>query len=200
MKKTFNNTNATNLEALTEGQLKAIALMQFNDENYFLLDDEDIIHVYEGTEEDARQQFADDIEGTDDPEIDANFIIFCANNLSEVEEIDGSEEKDGYIVLTDEEADEMAANYIKESLWAFNADFIIQHSKLPYDAKEMIEGYQREKCESANETIEALIDDIDDFIADAISADGRGHFMSSYDGNENEETIDGQTFYIYRIN
>jgi len=44
------------------------------------------------------------------------------------------------------------------------------------------------------------LDDIDSFVDAAISADGRGHFMSSYDGNENEEEVNGTTFYIYRIN
>ena len=28
--------------------------------------------------------------------------------------------------------------------------------------------------------------------------DGRGHSLSSYDGCENEETVEGETFYIYR--
>jgi len=103
-------------------------------------------------------------------------------------------------VLTDEEADKAAEEYIKGSLWAFNADFIIDHSKLPYDAIEMVKGYQESKCEGANDTIEALIEDMDEFVKDAISADGRGHFMSSYDGEENEETVEGETFYIYRQN
>lgn len=30
--------------------------------------------------------------------------------------------------------------------------------------------------------------------------DGRGHCLASYDGKENEETVNGETFYIYRIN
>lgn len=113
-----------------------------------------------------------------------------------------------YIVLTDEEANEKVAEYIKDSLWAFNADFIINHSKLPYKAKEMVESFQVEKCESANDTIEALIEDIDEFIEDAVRADGRGHFMNTYDGRENEENVNvypkgdtaNETFYIYRIN
>jgi hypothetical protein len=99
-----------------------------------------------------------------------------------------------YLVLTDDEADELASEYIKDSLWAFNASFIIDHSKLPYEALEMIESFQAEKCESANETIEAMIDDIDEFIEDAIGADGRGHFISQYDGEEAE----AEGFYIYR--
>lgn len=101
-----------------------------------------------------------------------------------------------YSVLTDEEANEKAAEYIKDSLWAFNAEFIIDHSKLPYEAVEMVKSYQEKKCESANETIETLIEDMDSFVEDAISADGRGHFMSTYDGEEHEE---GE-YFIYRTN
>ena len=194
------NTTTANIDNLTEGQLKAMALMEFNGTDYFMIDEEDTVRIFQGNEEEARADFLKDIEGTEEAEIDANFIIFCSNNLTEVEEIVEDEERDGYIVLTDEEADEMAANYIKDSLWAFNSGFIIDHSKLPYEAKEMIETYQQDKCESANETIEALIEDLDEFIEDAISADGRGHFMSSYDGNEHEQSINGVYFYIYRMN
>ena len=39
-----------------------------------------------------------------------------------------------YAVGTDEEADQAAAEDIKQSLWAFNASFIIDHSKLEYSA------------------------------------------------------------------
>jgi hypothetical protein len=100
-----------------------------------------------------------------------------------------------YSVLTDAEADSAAYAYIKESLWAFNTSFILAHSKLPAEAEEMIRSFQ-EKCEGANETILALIVDLDHFVEDAICADGRGHFLSSYDG---EEVESGQ-FYIYRNN
>ena len=57
---------------------------------------------------------------------------------------------------------------------------------------------QSKKCEGANDAILALIKKtdggLDGFVEDAISADGRGHFLSSYDGDENEEN----GFYIYR--
>ena len=43
---------------------------------------------------------------------------------------------------------------------------------------------------------EINIEDFDDFIDDAVSSDGRGHFISRYDGDENEQ--DG--YYIYRCN
>ena len=119
----------------------------------------------------------------------------------------GNEE---YLVLTDEEANDKAKEYIKDSVWAFNAGFIIDNSDLPYEATEMIEAFQRDKCESANETILALINDFDDFVENAISADGRGHFLNHYDGHEHEISIMRERengidlyedyLYIYRVN
>jgi hypothetical protein len=67
---------------------------------------------------------------------------------------------------------------------------------LPYDAIPMLETFAREKCESANDTFLAMIKDKDSFVRDAISADGRGHFLNTYDGEENESG----DFLIYRIN
>lgn len=109
-----------------------------------------------------------------------------------------------YKVLTDEEADKAAADYIKETLWAFNAEFILQHSAASEETtaredEEIIKSLrmvQESICEGANALVKALISDIDTFIEDAIDADGRGHFMSSYDGEEHESGA----FYIYRIN
>ena len=107
-----------------------------------------------------------------------------------------------YAIGTDEDADKVAAEDIKQSLWAFNASFIIDHSKLEYssDVEKCIKEMQGKLCESANSLVEALIEDMDAFIEDAIGADGRSHFLSSYDGNENEVTIDGETYYAYRLN
>lgn len=61
----------------------------------------------------------------------------------------------------------------------------------------MILSHQEKHCEDANDTIRALIDNscgLDDFVEAAISADGRGHFLNSYDSNEYE--VDG--FFIYQ--
>ena len=55
---------------------------------------------------------------------------------------------------------------------------------------------QQELCEDANEIVKAIITDINEFIEDAISSDGRGHFLNGYDGTEEE--LNG--FYIYRTN
>jgi hypothetical protein len=108
-----------------------------------------------------------------------------------------------YLVLDEEGADAKAREEIEYSLWAFNADFIIQHCK-NYDemdnyeyqsAIESLRHAQENCCENANGLVRALIDDMDEFVDDAITADGRGHFISKYDGEENE--MNG--FYIYRV-
>jgi len=103
-----------------------------------------------------------------------------------------------YLVLTDCEADELAAERIRESLWAFNAEFISSHTKHGFDDSQIaaIKEMQSRLCESANSIIEALIVDLDHFISDAVSSDGRGHFIASYDSNEYEV---GE-FYIYQTN
>jgi hypothetical protein len=49
------------------------------------------------------------------------------------------------------------------------------------------------------ESIKDFIDE-DDFIEAVIEADGRGHTLSSYDGNENEVSFDDEWYYIYRTN
>ena len=42
--------------------------------------------------------------------------------------------------------------------------------------------------------------DEDGFVNDVISSDGRGHTLSSYDGNENEIVFNDEWYYIYRTN
>lgn len=102
-----------------------------------------------------------------------------------------------YLVLTDNEADEKAKEYILDSLWAFNKSFLDAHSKAIRQIPDKeFKDMQGKLCESFNDAIKAMIDDMDHLIADAILADGRGHFLSGYDGEENEE---GE-YFIYRVN
>jgi hypothetical protein len=42
--------------------------------------------------------------------------------------------------------------------------------------------------------------DEDKMVSDMVSDDGRGNYLSSYDGDENEQEYDGITYYIYRTN
>jgi len=113
------------------------------------------------------------------------------NEWSNTYDADGCE----YLVLTDGEANEYATDYIKESLWAFNVGFLSSETGLP---EEIFTALQPQ-CEGANDSILKLLelgDGLENFADSAICADGRGHFMSSYDGEENEQ---GE-YFIYRTN
>ena len=116
---------------------------------------------------------------------------------------------DEYLVMDDGRAYSTAFHEISQTLWAFNTDFILDHLKDeikygndPVDLDELkacVDLAKEKLCEGANAIIHALIDDLEAFVDDAIAADGRGHFISSYDGEEHEVTVDGETYYIYRI-
>jgi len=122
----------------------------------------------------------------------------------EIKEVRGeSFEAEGceYLVLKDDEADELARDSILESLWAFNADFIASHSKASLDdhAIQALKELQASLCESANAIVKSLIEDLDHFVDDAIKSDGRAHFLNTYDGDEHEIQVGNEWFYIYRI-
>jgi hypothetical protein len=188
---------------MTINTIKALALLQFHGEPFFIVGKGDNAIAYQGNEEET---FAAYLVALEDPQTDMTFEEYLADRSIEVEEYNENDYNNDYLCLTDEEADEKVKEYIKGSVWAFNADFIVDQTGLPYESAEMIKAYQ-EKCEGANDTILALIEkcgSFDDFCSAAVSADGRGHFISSYDGEENEETItvegENYTFYIYRQN
>ena len=103
---------------------------------------------------------------------------------------------DDYSVLTDDEADKAVKGYIEESVCFFNTSFIASHS----DVDEEVIKKLQELYEDSNTAIRSLIKDFNHFVDDAICADGRGHFLSSYDGEENEINVNGNTYYIYRTN
>ena len=187
----------TNLAQTTETNnnleveiLKALALMQHNGEDFFIEDNT----AYCGN-------YMEEVQKHQHEQSELTFSEWCNENLTEVEPYDEDNHRNDYLVLTDEEADEKAKKYILDSLWAFNASFIAYHTDLDEEVIQAI--HDNGKCESNNDTIHNLIKklgNIDGFVSDAISTDGRGHFLSSYDGCENEENVKGNTFYIYRQN
>jgi hypothetical protein len=102
-----------------------------------------------------------------------------------------------WLVLTDEEANDRAASYIRDSVWAFNASWIADYTPNGID-EDTVKAIQGDRCEDANAPLTALIEagrGMKDFIEDSIGADGRGHFMSSYDGEEHES----EGYYLYRV-
>lgn len=164
---------------LTQEQEKAIALKLHLGEEVFAVETEGGAKIFEGNEEEAREQFREDIEGTEEAEIEANFLIFCGNNFTEVEPYNEDDYSNDYLVLTDEEADEK---------WDEELDNYIEECIKP----------EIDKIEVGNLSSYIKFDE-EAWKRDA-RFDGRGHAISRYDGNENEETVNGTTYYIYRQN
>ena len=54
-----------------------------------------------------------------------------------------------YVILTDEQVDKKAKDYIKESVWAFASWFLVKHTGLDED----IIIHLQDKCESANDVL-----------------------------------------------
>jgi hypothetical protein len=99
-----------------------------------------------------------------------------------------------WLVLSEEEADERCSEAVRESLWAFRTDFLRAHVT-NIDALEALDAMRGKVCERSNAIVLALVRDLDALIQDAIAADGRGHFLAGYDGEECEQ--DG--WYLYRV-
>jgi hypothetical protein len=105
--------------------------------------------------------------------------------------------REEYLVLDESEAQEKAVDYIRETLWAFSPSFLAWHIGNGDKAIEEMIKCAQEKCEGCNDALLALVGDkIDELIDSAIASDGRGHFISFYDGEEHEVG----KYYIYRIN
>jgi hypothetical protein len=150
---------------------------------------------YDDFDDDADRRFCilfahiEETEGDADPD-DFDQCSYCEETIEH-----GSSE---YRVLcTEEAADAACKAYIEDSLWAFNASFLGFETGLGEEAFSCF----AELCESANDAVRAIVDGtcgIDALVESAICADGRGHFLSHYDGEENEVSYgDGRMGYIY---
>jgi hypothetical protein len=115
----------------------------------------------------------------------------CAMGYGDTVEIDGCE----YRVLSDDEADAACKEYVEESLWAFNPGFLSEETGIDDSVFMALAN----RCEGANDAIRSIVDGscgIDSLVDSAVSADGRGHFLSGYDGKEQEH----DDYYLYRVN
>lgn len=97
------------------------------------------------------------------------------------------------IAFSDKIANESAKQYIEESLWAFNAVFLASETDMSVEIYEALQP----KCEGSNDAILKLVEKtcgLQEFVESAINADGRGHFISSYDSEETCFTDMSQEF------
>lgn len=104
-------------------------------------------------------------------------------------------EGDEYAVAKNEqEADEAVYAYVDDTLWAFCPSFLAEQTGLPV---ELFEFLSNKDCDD-NKIYRQLIESkttVENFADEAIAADGRGHFLASYDGEE----IEVGNYLLYRI-
>jgi hypothetical protein len=129
--------------------------------------------------------------------------IAGTDEIEEIEEIDDEYYEYGnqaYLVLTEREADEKLKEYVEENLWAFKPEFLSSYLEIDVDygvAEDAIKALQGKLYEDSNDFIRALVGkEFGRLCVDAEMSDGRGHFLSQYDGEE----IEQGDYYIYRTN
>jgi len=130
----------------------------------------------------------------------AEFLSVALEDVQEASYGENTYDAEGgeWLVLMEAEADDAAREAIRESVWAFRPEFLASYVPDGIDA-DTLQAIQGERCEDANAPILALVEagsGFADFASDAIAADGRGHFLSHYDGEEH----DAGEFYVYRVN
>lgn len=99
-----------------------------------------------------------------------------------------------YLVLDEEEREEELQDNIKETCSYFIPEFLAEETELPSEVfKALVD-----KNEAVYKLLERCVDGgFEQFCEDAVNADGYGHFLSGYDGEELELTDD---LFAYRTN
>lgn len=165
----------TNVQTeLSENLLRRLALMQHLGEDFFIWKGT----AYTGNHKDLYEEWIETIENLPDAQTWDEFI---KDNCTEIEELEPDNYNEDYRVLTDEEADEA---------WEESLDSYIEECIEP----------EIEKITEGQGNLGYYITFNEEMWKRDAKMDGRGHSLSSYDGHEIEETVEGTTFYIYRIN
>lgn len=171
------------MENLTQGQEKFIALQQHLGNTFFTFDFEDVYYICNNEdkkllEETFQNELNEINEGVTNDYTNEDFYEWLLENYGceEIQELDENEveyENAEYLVLTDDEADKK---------WDEDLENYIDECILYQLPERYRQYFDRESWKS-----------------DA-RKDGRGNSLSRYDGYENEETVNGTTYYIYRTN
>ncbi len=104
-----------------------------------------------------------------------------------------------YLVLDDDVADAACQDHIEQVFWAFHPSFLSSATNVD----EFVFKALADMGEDANDGVRAIIVGacgIYRFVESAISTDGRGSFLSGFDGKEHEVSVDGYEYYLYRQN
>lgn len=107
----------------------------------------------------------------------------------------GEEGEMTFLVLNEEDREYYVTEEIKDRLWAFIPEFLAECTEIEVTPFETMAA---QGDETFNNVIKILIENtcgMEYFVEQAVVTDGYGHFLSTYDGDENES---GE-FFIYRL-
>ena len=160
----------------------------------------------------AEDWFWDDMNDSPEDYLDDDDRELTQHSKDEIEKIN---EELGYLQEELDELDSEAEIEITQDrineLEERKVDIEIDDDSYEYTEEAKDNYVERRKSEVKDDPVKFLKDfgmeesikdfiDEDDFIEAVIEADGRGHTLSSYDGNENEVSFDDEWYYIYRTN
>lgn len=93
--------------------------------------------------------------------------------------------------------DETLGQEISETLGYFNADFIAEHSPMPYEAAKALQ--EANEHEALGSALRAMLDSeqLTAFAEAYASHDGYGHHFNSYDGSTYEVVFNGTLYHVF---
>ena len=153
---------------------KSLALLQETDGlEWFITGTGDDVKIWEGTEEGMRENWGDYLMENEGLDVETlSFEEWLKDNGTEVD-VEEYDEYGDWKVYTDSEADDA---------WEESLDSYLDECVLPDLPKALQCYFDREAWKS-----------------DA-RMDGRGHSLAGYDGHEQEQEVNGTTYYLYRQN
>jgi hypothetical protein len=181
----FKEMSINELEEINEN------IFIIDNEEYYVLTDNEAQEMYEEIEKDLINELG--LEGF--TEYAQQYIIDNCLNIDWFNDT-MTESNENYVYdLEEEDLQELLDDYHVET-----AEDLIYEFNSQYE-----NGYQWYKEIFGTEDIQYLINkhdllDIDAVIAFCKEVDGRGHIIASYDGEENIIEVEGEEYYIYRIN
>jgi hypothetical protein len=152
---------------------KSLALMQETDDLvWFTTGTEDDVKIWEGTEEGMKENYADAFVENEGWDGELSFEEWLEDNGTKVD-VEEYDEYGDWLVYTDSEADDA---------WEESLDQYVEECILPELPASMRYYFDTEKWK------------------DDARMDGRGHCLSGYNGHEEEQQVNGTTYYLYRQN
>jgi hypothetical protein len=181
----FKEMSINELEEINEN------IFIIDNEEYYVLTDNEAQEMYEEIEKDLINELG--LEGF--TEYAQQYIIDNCLNIDWFNDT-MTESNENYVYdLEEEDLQELLDDY-----GVATAEDLIYEFNSQYE-----NGYQWYKETFGTEDMQYLIDkhdllDIDAIIEFCQEVDGRGHMIASYDGEENIIEVEGEEYYIYRIN